>query len=114
MWGACVVVGRGGAACHLGRLNGALAGPSWPCEACSPRPIGTTQPNAAWSTLSCMKGSPCKSGRPTQNKALQLTKREYLVGGPASRAIFVESRFAAERRCSADQDSHVRLAPGLR
>jgi len=36
------------------------------------------------------------------NEALQLTKREYLVGGPASRARVVESRFAAERRCSAD------------
>lgn len=35
------------------------------------------------------------------NEALQLTKREYLVGGPASRASVTESRFAAERRCSA-------------
>jgi hypothetical protein len=34
------------------------------------------------------------------NKALQLTKREYLVGRPASRAGVIESRFAAERRCS--------------
>jgi hypothetical protein len=37
------------------------------------------------------------------NEALQLTKREYLVGGPASRASVIESRFAAERRCSADK-----------
>jgi len=37
-----------------------------------------------------------------QNEALQLTKREYLVGRPASRASVIESRFAAERRCSAD------------
>jgi len=36
------------------------------------------------------------------NEALQLTKREYLVGRPASRAGAIESRFAAERRCSAD------------
>jgi len=32
------------------------------------------------------------------NEALQLTKREYLVGGPAPRAGVIESRFAAERR----------------
>jgi len=38
------------------------------------------------------------------NEALQLTKREYLVGRPASRAGVIESRFAAERRCSTDSD----------
>jgi len=40
----------------------------------------------------------------TPNEALQLTKRDHSVGGPAlaclRRAIFIESRFAAERRCS--------------
>jgi len=36
------------------------------------------------------------------NEALQLTKRECLVGRPASQASVIESRFAAERRCSAD------------
>jgi len=42
------------------------------------------------------------------NEALQLTKREYLVGRPASRAGVIESRFAAERRCSADATARPR------
>lgn len=40
------------------------------------------------------------------NKRMQLTKRESLVGGPAlahlRRAVFIESRFAGDPRCSAD------------
>ncbi len=40
------------------------------------------------------------------NKEMQLTKRGSLAGGPAAlavrRAIFIESRFAADLRCSAD------------
>jgi hypothetical protein len=45
------------------------------------------------------------AGGGPQNKALQLTKREYLVGWPASRAGVIESRFAAERRCWAGQQN---------
>ncbi len=48
------------------------------------------------------------------NEALQLTKREYLVGGPASRAGVIESRFAAERRCSTDVAVGVRPDRGAR
>jgi len=43
-----------------------------------------------------------RDGQLRPNEALQLTKREYLVGRPASRASVIESRFAAERRCSTD------------
>ena len=63
------------------------------------RRIGTTQPNDRWSRLLRVQDRPCGWRRPTSNKALQLTKREYLVGWPASRASVIESRFAAERRC---------------
>ena len=35
----------------------------------------------------------------TPNKRMQLTKRGHLVGGPASRAVVIESRFAADPRC---------------
>jgi len=45
----------------------------------------------------------CQESRRRPNEALQLTKREYIVGRPASRASVIESRFAAERRCSADR-----------
>ena len=36
------------------------------------------------------------------NKRMQQTKREHAGGGPASRAIFINSRFAADARCSTD------------
>ena len=42
------------------------------------------------------------------NEALQLTKREYLVGEAASRPGVIESRFAAERRCSTDVNTDGR------
>jgi hypothetical protein len=35
----------------------------------------------------------------TPNKRMQLTKRGHLVGGSASRAVVIESRFAADPRC---------------
>jgi len=109
MWGGCAVVGRGSTVRHLGQLDGAPAGASRSCGACSPRPIGTTEPNAGWSTLSCMKGSPCQSGRPTPNERMQLTKREVLQVGAPSRAIFIESRFAADPRCYADRGHRAHL-----
>jgi catechol 2,3-dioxygenase-like lactoylglutathione lyase family enzyme len=36
------------------------------------------------------------------NKALPLTKSEVLLVGAPSRAVIIEARFAAERRCSTD------------
>lgn len=44
----------------------------------------------------------CTGSQGPPNKALQLTKRGPLVGRPAVRAALIESRFAAERQCSAD------------
>jgi hypothetical protein len=35
----------------------------------------------------------------SSNKRTQLTKREYLVGRPAARAVLIKSRFAADPRC---------------
>lgn len=36
--------------------------------------------------------------RGASNKRMQLTKHPHVVGGPASRASFIESRFAADPR----------------
>jgi len=33
------------------------------------------------------------------NNRMQLTKRASLVGGPAARAVVIESRFAADPEC---------------
>jgi hypothetical protein len=57
-------------------------------------------------TLMACLGSRAREERVRPNKRLELTKRDRLVGGLAlarrRRAVFIESRFAAQARCSAD------------